>query len=95
MSISVRGISLIIGEMAPPRLAEEWDNVGLLVGRTEKEIKVILCALDFSAEALEQAKKCHADIIVTHHPAIFRSIKQITCSVCILPVSFEKDVNNP
>lgn len=78
MSISVRGISLIIGEMAPPRLAEEWDNIGLLAGRNEKEVRVILCALDFSAEVLEQAKKCHADIIVTHHPAIFRGIKQLT-----------------
>ena len=80
MRISVKDVSQLLDEMAPPRLAEEWDNVGLLVGRTEKEIKVILCALDFSAEVLEQAKKCHADIIVTHHPAIFRGIKQLTDS---------------
>lgn len=78
MYISVKDIVKIMGEMAPVRLAEEWDNVGLLVGRSEREVKVILCALDFSAEVLEQAAQLHADIIVTHHPAIFRGIKQLT-----------------
>ena len=68
----------MMGEMVPARLAEEWDNVGLQAGRNEKEVKVILCALDFSAEVLEQASQLHADIIVTHHPAIFRGIKQLT-----------------
>ena len=80
MHITVKDISRIFGEMAPTRLAEEWDNVGLLAGRSEKEVKVILCALDFSAEVLEQAKKCHANIIITHHPAIFHGIKQLTDS---------------
>ena len=78
MNISVKDIAKIMGEMAPSRLAEDWDNVGLQVGRNEKEVKVILCALDFSAEVLEQAVQLHADIIVTHHPAIFRGIKQLT-----------------
>ena len=78
MNISVKDIVKIMNEMAPARLAEDWDNVGLQVGRNEKEVRVILCALDFSAEVLEQAMQLHADIIVTHHPAIFRGIKQLT-----------------
>ena len=78
MFIAIKDIVRILNEMAPPRLAEEWDNVGLQVGRNEKEVKVVLCALDFSAEVLEQAVQHHADIIVTHHPAIFRGIKQLT-----------------
>ena len=80
MFFSVKEIVKIMSETAPVRLAEEWDNVGLLVGRKEKEVKVILCALDFSAEVLEQAVQLHADIVVTHHPAIFHSIKQLTDS---------------
>jgi dinuclear metal center YbgI/SA1388 family protein len=80
VNIFVKDIVKIMGEMAPARLAENWDNVGLQVGRNEKEVKVILCALDFSAEVLDQAAQLHADIIVTHHPAIFRSIKQLTDS---------------
>jgi len=78
MNISVKDLVKILGEMAPARLAEDWDNVGLQLGRNEKEVRVILCALDFSTEVLEQASQLHADIIVTHHPAIFRGIKQFT-----------------
>lgn len=78
MNISVKDIVKLMNEMIPARLAEDWDNVGLQVGRNEKEVKVILCALDFSAEVLEQATQLHADIIITHHPAIFRCIKQVT-----------------
>ena len=50
MFILVKDIVKIMSEMAPVRLAEDWDNVGLQVGRYEKEVRVILCALDFSAE---------------------------------------------
>ena len=78
MNITVAKIVKIMGEMAPVRLAEDWDNVGLQVGHNDKEVKNILCALDFSAEVLEQAVQLHADIIITHHPAIFRGVKQLT-----------------
>ena len=78
MNISVAKIARIMSEMVPARLAEDWDNVGLQVGHNDKEVKIILCALDFSAEVLEQAIQLHADIIITHHPAIFRGIKQFT-----------------
>lgn len=47
MFILVKDIVKIMSEMAPARLAEDWDNVGLQVGRYEKEVRVILCALDF------------------------------------------------
>ena len=78
MNISVAKIARIMSEMVPARLAEDWDNVGLQVGHNDKEVKIILCALDFSAEVLEQAIQLHAEIIITHHPAIFRGIKQFT-----------------
>ena len=78
MNISVATIAKIMSEMVPARLAEDWDNGGLQVGHNDKEVKIILCALDFSAEVLEQAVQLHADIIITHHPAIFRGIKQFT-----------------
>ena len=78
MYILIKDLVSIMGEMIPARLAEEWDNVGLQIGRSEKEVKVILCALDFSAEVLEQAAQLHADFLLTHHPAIFQGIKQFT-----------------
>ena len=59
MNISVATIAKIMSEMVPARLAEDWDNVGLQVGHNDKEVKIILCALDFSAEVLEQAIQLH------------------------------------
>ena len=78
MDLLVKDMVKILNEMAPPRLAEDWDNVGLLVGRMKKPARVILCSLDFSKEVLEQAQTVHADLIVTHHPAIFKGIRQLT-----------------
>lgn len=78
MDLLVKDMVKILNEMAPPRLAEDWDNVGLLVGRMKKPVRVILCSLDFSKEVLEQAQAVHADLIATHHPAIFKGIRQLT-----------------
>lgn len=61
----------------PPDAAEEWDNVGLLVGDDTEEIEHVFLALDLTEETLEEAVKCKADMIVTHHPMIFSGIKKI------------------
>lgn len=58
--------------------ALDWDNVGLLAGREEKEISRIFVALDVTDETLEQAVRAKADLIVTHHPLIFSPVKRIT-----------------
>ena len=60
------------------RYAMEWDNVGLLVGRDDKEIERIYLALDAIDEVIAEASKCGADLLVTHHPLIFGGMKQIT-----------------
>jgi dinuclear metal center YbgI/SA1388 family protein len=78
MLAAVKDVVRILNEIAPPSLAEEWDNVGLMVGRTEEPVRVILCALDCSHEVLQQARDLHANLIVTHHPAIFKGIRHLT-----------------
>ena len=70
----------ILEKKAPIYLAESWDNPGLLVGRRDKEIKKILVALDVTEEAIDEAIKLKADIIVTHHPLIFGSLKTVNDS---------------
>lgn len=55
-----------------------WDNVGLLVGDRNQEIKNILLALDVTDDIIDQAEAIHADMIITHHPMIFREMKHIT-----------------
>ena len=64
--------------LAPPSYAEDWDNVGLLAGREDKEVKRIMLALDPSAKVIEQACHWPADMLITHHPLIFSGMKSIT-----------------
>lgn len=65
-------------QFAPTELAEEWDNVGLLVGRCGDDITKILVCLDFAENILEQAIKEGCEMIITHHPVIFKAIKSLT-----------------
>ena len=66
-----------IEKLAPTNLAEDWDNVGLMVGDLEAEVKTILVALDINDEVIDEAITKNADMIITHHPFIFGSIKKI------------------
>lgn len=65
-------------EVSPRSFAESWDNVGLLCGREEKEISSIYIALDATKEAVGEAKRLGADMLLTHHPMIFRPLKQVS-----------------
>lgn len=60
-----------------PSFALDWDNVGLLVGREDKEIKKIFVALDVTDETLDQAIAFGADLMITHHPLLFSPVKKI------------------
>ena len=68
----------ILEELAPHRMACEWDNPGLLAGRKEKKVKKLLLCVDADDEAVALAVRQGADMIVSHHPLIFRSIKRVT-----------------
>ena len=72
---TVRDIMDGMERFAPQKLADPDDNVGLLIGRKEAEVKRILVALD--AEVNEAIEK-KVDMIVCHHPIIFNPIKNIT-----------------
>lgn len=56
---------------APTSTAEDWDNVGLLVGNPEAKIQNALVAIDLTQEVVELARKKKAQLIVNHHPCIF------------------------
>ncbi len=73
-----RDIMKVIEATYPRHAALEWDNVGLLVGRTEKEVKKIYVALDATDEVIEQAVAANADMLITHHPLLFSPLKKIT-----------------
>ncbi len=63
--------------LSPKSYACDWDNVGLLFGRRDKEVKRVMVALDATNEAIEEAEQYGVDLLITHHPMIFSPIKQI------------------
>lgn len=77
MPRTVGEILELLSGIAPPELAEEWDNVGLLAGRSDLPVEKVLCALDLNARVLEEAVAKGAELIVTHHPILFRGRKNL------------------
>ncbi len=67
----------VLDDLAPFRLAEEWDNVGLLVGDPEAPVSRILVALDAAPPVLDEAGRRGCDLVVTHHPLIFRPLSHV------------------
>ena len=65
----------------PFRYAEEWDNVGLIAGRNDKEIKKIMLTLDVDENVVKESVETSCDLIVSHHPLMFRAIKSLNWSV--------------
>lgn len=68
----------VLEVLAPLNFAEKWDNVGLLVGRYEKQVKKVMLALDATEDVIDQAIDMNVDMLVTHHPLLFSAIKRIT-----------------
>jgi len=65
-------------QLSPLSFASSWDNVGLLVGDKEKEIHRILVCVDVTDDVIDQAIHRGADMILSHHPLIFKGVKRIT-----------------
>ena len=64
--------------IAPTELKMEWDNVGLLCGDPNKKVKKIMIALDPFEGVCQEAANWGADVLLTHHPLIYRPLTHIT-----------------
>lgn len=78
--MKARDLIKVLETLANPALQESWDNSGYLLGNDEKEVKTILIALDLTDEILEMAIQQNVDFIITHHPLLFKPIKNIVTS---------------
>ena len=72
-----RDVESVLEELAPASLAEDWDNVGWQVRCDSEEITGILCAVDTTAAVVEEAAKLGANLILSHHPLLFRPLRNI------------------
>lgn len=66
-----------IEEFAPKFLKEDYDNVGLMVGDEDKEVKKVLLSLDCTNEVIKEAVELNCDLIINHHPLLFRKPSSI------------------
>ena len=75
--VNVQDILNILQEIAPLDLAQSWDNVGLLIGSPDDQVSSVLLALDPAGTLIPEAELCNAELIITHHPAIFHPLKSL------------------
>ena len=73
-----REIIEILETLAPKSCACDWDNPGLLAGRIDKDVKKILLTLDADDAAVDRAKEIGADMLLSHHPLIFKPVKHVS-----------------
>jgi dinuclear metal center YbgI/SA1388 family protein len=69
--------------IAPVRLAEEWDNVGLQVGQKDWPVRKIWISLDPGPDVVDHACKNDVDLLITHHPLIFHSLRSINLNTAV------------
>jgi dinuclear metal center YbgI/SA1388 family protein len=67
----------LLNSIAPFELAEKWDNVGLLVGDTDQEIKKAIISLDPGLGVISKAEEIDCDLIITHHPLFIEPLKNL------------------
>lgn len=78
--MKLKEIARIIENFANPQIAEDYDNIGLLIGDREKGIKKVLITLDTNLCTVNEAIENGCDMILSHHPIFFRGIKKIDYS---------------
>jgi dinuclear metal center YbgI/SA1388 family protein len=76
--MTIREITKIVEEIAPLSYAEDFDNVGLLVGNLEEKVTGILVTLDTLEEVVDEAIKKNCNLIISFHPIIFSGLKKLT-----------------
>lgn len=76
--MKVKDVTAVIEQIAPLNYAEDFDNVGILVGNSEDKVTNILVTLDTTPEVVEEAIEKGCSLIVSFHPIIFSGLKKIT-----------------
>lgn len=77
-ALTIADACRLLESIAPCALAEEWDNVGLLVGDPAAPLNRVLTCLTLSPDVVDEAISSDASLVVTHHPLPFRGVKAIT-----------------
>jgi dinuclear metal center YbgI/SA1388 family protein len=80
---TIAAIATFLEQLAPFRLAEDWDNVGLLVGHRDRSITKVMTCLTVTPASAAEAIEAGAELIVTHHPIPFAAVKRLTADTTV------------
>ena len=73
----IRDLMSLVDEIAPWNTAVDWDNSGLMVGQSSARVETVALALDPSPKHIQAAHARQAQVLLTHHPLIFKPLKKI------------------
>ena len=77
--MTIEQLASYLEERIPKSLSEPWDNDGrMVIPDSEAEVTKVLCALDCTSVAIEKAKELGCNVILTHHPLIFKGVGSVT-----------------
>ncbi len=76
-TVDVKTIFGFLEELAPLRLAEDYDNPGFLAGDAAAPVSRALLVLDITPEAVREAEKTGAQLLISHHPVIFKPVRAV------------------
>lgn len=74
----IKDVAAFLVELAPPDLAEDWDNVGLLTGDADALVDTVLTCLTLTPDVAAEAVERRAGLVVSHHPVLFRPVQRLT-----------------
>ena len=92
--MKIKELLAVIESFAAPELQEEYDNSGLITGSADWECKGVLCSFDVTSEVVKDALEKNCNLIVAHHPIIFRGLKQLTGKNYVEQIVIEAIKNN-
>jgi len=78
VATTVKTIADFLNEFAPLELAEEWDNVGLLLGDDTASVEKVLTCLTLTEDVADEAVTAGVQLVVSHHPILFRKVQRLT-----------------
>src|SRR5688572_7776784 len=74
----IKEVITALEQLAPPALQESYDNSGLLIGNAQSKVTGVLLCIDVTEEIINEAVKRKCNLVISHHPLIFSSLKRLT-----------------
>ncbi len=76
--VRVADVCEVLEAIAPPALAEDWDNVGLVIGDRSAPARRVLLTVDLTPAVLGEARRLGAEMVMAYHPPIFKAVRRLT-----------------